>query len=80
MNGVTVCNQSVETLQRMLRDARGPVTFKIIPSCRSAPPPCEIFVRAQYDYDPTQDDLIPCQQAGIPFRTGDILQVKIHFF
>uniref|UniRef100_A0A0N5AU21 Peripheral plasma membrane protein CASK n=1 Tax=Syphacia muris TaxID=451379 RepID=A0A0N5AU21_9BILA len=75
MNGVSVCNQNVETLQRMLRDARGSVTFKIIPSCRSAPPPCEIFVRAQYDYDPAQDDLIPCQRAGIPFRTGDILQI-----
>uniref|UniRef100_A0A1I7WM63 SH3 domain-containing protein n=1 Tax=Heterorhabditis bacteriophora TaxID=37862 RepID=A0A1I7WM63_HETBA len=51
------------------------VTFKIVPSYRSAPPACEIFVRAQFDYDPTQDDLIPCPQAGVPFKTGDILQV-----
>ncbi|KAA0203755.1 hypothetical protein HAZT_HAZT007556 [Hyalella azteca] len=34
-----------------------------------------IFVRAQFDYDPLDDDLIPCAQAGIAFRTGDILQV-----
>lgn len=60
----------------MLRDARGGVTFKIIPSYRSAPPACEIFVRAQFDYDPTQDDLIPCPQAGVPFNTGDIIQVS----
>jgi calcium/calmodulin-dependent serine protein kinase len=65
----------VETLQRMLRDARGSVTFKIVPSYRSAPPACEIYVRAQFDYDPTQDDLIPCPQAGVPFKTGDVLQV-----
>lgn len=75
INGVSVSNQSVENLQRMLRDARGAVTFKIVPSYRSAPPACEIFVRAQFDYDPAQDDLIPCPQAGVPFKTGDILQV-----
>lgn len=64
-------------LQRLLRDARGAVTFKIVPSYRSAPPACEIFVRAQFDYDPSQDDLIPCPQAGVPFKTGDILQVIV---
>lgn len=35
----------------------------------------QIFVRAQFDYDPLDDDLIPCAQAGIAFRVGDILQV-----
>uniref|UniRef100_A0A7E4VVL5 Peripheral plasma membrane protein CASK n=1 Tax=Panagrellus redivivus TaxID=6233 RepID=A0A7E4VVL5_PANRE len=75
INGLSVANQSVEALQRMLRDARGHVTFKIVPSYRSAPPACEIYVRAQFDYDPIQDDLIPCAQAGVPFKTGDIIQV-----
>uniref|UniRef100_A0A915Q2I2 PDZ domain-containing protein n=1 Tax=Setaria digitata TaxID=48799 RepID=A0A915Q2I2_9BILA len=70
INGVSVLNQSVEMLQRLLRDARGAVTFKIVPSYRSAPPACEIFVRAQFDYDPGQDDLIPCPQAGVPFKTA----------
>ena len=49
--------------------------FQIVPSYRSAPPPCDIFVRAQFEYDPLDDDLIPCAQAGIPFNTGDILQI-----
>ncbi|CAI5455732.1 unnamed protein product [Caenorhabditis angaria] len=75
INGMSVANRSVESLQEMLRDARGQVTFKIVPSYRSAPPACEIFVRAQFDYEPIQDDLIPCPQAGVPFKTGDILQV-----
>lgn len=75
INGVSVMNQSVEKLQQMLRDVRGYVQFKIVPSYRSAPPACEIFVRAQFDYQPAYDDLIPCPQAGIPFKTGDILQV-----
>ncbi|XP_053605205.1 peripheral plasma membrane protein CASK isoform X3 [Plodia interpunctella] len=85
INGTPVANQSVAQLQRMLRDARGSVTFKIVPSYRSAPPPCElfrikpspvlIFVRAQFDYDPLEDELIPCAQAGIAFNIGDILQI-----
>ncbi|KAG8189351.1 hypothetical protein JTE90_021856 [Oedothorax gibbosus] len=75
INNVSVANQTVDALQKMLRDARGNVTFKIIPSYRSGPPTCEIFVRAQFDYDPKNDDLIPCPQAGIKFKTGDVLQV-----
>ncbi|XP_038218564.1 peripheral plasma membrane protein CASK isoform X3 [Zerene cesonia] len=75
INGTPVANQSVAQLQRMLREARGSVTFKIVPSYRSAPPPCEIFVRAQFDYDPLEDELIPCAQAGIAFNIGDILQI-----
>ncbi|XP_045461398.1 peripheral plasma membrane protein CASK isoform X2 [Harmonia axyridis] len=85
INGIPVQNQSVSSLQKILREARGSVTFKIVPSYRSAPPPCElfrikplpvlIFVRAQFDYDPLEDDLIPCAQAGIAFKTGDILQI-----
>ena len=75
INGMSVANQSIEALQRLLREARGSVTFKIVPSYRSAPPPCDIFVRAQFDYDPMEDDRIPCPQAGIPFITGDVLQI-----
>ncbi|KRY60669.1 Peripheral plasma membrane protein CASK, partial [Trichinella britovi] len=75
INGINTSCQTVENLQRMLRDLRGTLTFKVIPSYRSAPPPCEIYVRAQFDYDPFQDDLIPCPQAGVPFKTGDILQI-----
>ena len=39
----------------------------------------QIFVRAQFDYDPLEDHLIPCAQAGISFKTGDILQVWMLF-
>lgn len=33
-------------------------------------------MRAQFDYNPLDDELIPCAQAGIAFQTGDILQVS----
>ncbi|CAH1781972.1 unnamed protein product [Owenia fusiformis] len=75
INGVSVSNQSVEALQEMLRDARGSVTLKIVPSYRNTTAQCEIYVRALFDYNPTDDELIPCAQAGIPFTVGDIIQV-----
>ena len=42
INGVSVANQTVESLQNMLRELRGSITFKIVPSYRSAPQPCEV--------------------------------------
>lgn len=43
--------------------------------CRS---PCllfQMFMRAQFDYDPKKDNLIPCKEAGLKFVTGDIIQI-----
>ncbi|XP_022258358.1 peripheral plasma membrane protein CASK-like, partial [Limulus polyphemus] len=57
------------------RGVQGKVTFNIAPSFRNAPPPCEVYVRAQFSYNPYDDDLIPCSQAGVSFQIGDILQV-----
>lgn len=32
-------------------------------------------MRAQFDYDPVKDELIPCKEAGLKFQTGDIIQI-----
>ncbi|XP_053161448.1 peripheral plasma membrane protein CASK isoform X20 [Hemicordylus capensis] len=97
INGISVANQTVEQLQKMLREMRGSITFKIVPSYRTQSS-CErdspstsrqspanghssinnsvsIYVRAQFEYDPAKDDLIPCKEAGIRFRVGDIIQI-----
>ena len=37
--------------------------------------PFQIYVRAFFDYDPSKDTLLPCQEVGLPFRRGDILCV-----
>ncbi|KAM8858296.1 peripheral plasma membrane protein CASK isoform 14-T14 [Synchiropus picturatus] len=87
INGISVANQTVEQLQKMLREMRGSITFKIVPSYRSQGSSCEdlpstiqpkgrqIYVRAQFEYDPSKDELIPCKEAGIRFRVGDIIQI-----
>nr|XP_046261086.1 peripheral plasma membrane protein CASK isoform X11 [Scatophagus argus] len=87
INGISVANQTVEQLQKMLRDMRGSITFKIVPSYRTQgsssedlpstiqPKSRQIYVRAQFEYDPSKDELIPCKEAGICFRVGDIIQI-----
>ncbi|XP_035994768.1 peripheral plasma membrane protein CASK isoform X15 [Fundulus heteroclitus] len=75
INGISVINQTVEQLQRMLREMRGSITFKIVPSYRTQGSSCEIYVRAQFEYDPSKDELIPCKEAGVRFRVGDIIQI-----
>uniref|UniRef100_A0A8C9RA01 Calcium/calmodulin dependent serine protein kinase n=1 Tax=Scleropages formosus TaxID=113540 RepID=A0A8C9RA01_SCLFO len=77
INGISVANQTVEQLQKMLdlpstiqpkgrQISRTAVKDKISP---------KIYVRAQFEYDPAKDDLIPCKEAGIRFRVGDIIQI-----
>lgn len=34
-----------------------------------------MFFKCHYDYDPANDNLIPCKEAGLRFETGDILQI-----
>lgn len=32
-------------------------------------------MRALFDYDPSSDELLPCKEIGLPFSSGDILQI-----
>lgn len=38
-------------------------------------PPPQLHVRALVSYDPQQDPSIPCAEAGVGFRRGDILEI-----
>lgn len=35
----------------------------------------KVYLRALFDYTPFEDKATPCQEAGLPFTRGDILQV-----
>ena len=59
----------------MVQCANGSITLKIIPSCYDQMMSSQVHVRAFFNYDPLNDSLIPCKEAGMPFREGDILQV-----
>lgn len=75
INGKSVQNQSVDHLQSVLKESKGTVMLKVSPTQSNRKPPLQMFVRALFDYDPLSDPLIPCREAGLRFRTGDILQI-----
>uniref|UniRef100_A0A7N6C1T6 Membrane protein, palmitoylated 2a (MAGUK p55 subfamily member 2) n=1 Tax=Anabas testudineus TaxID=64144 RepID=A0A7N6C1T6_ANATE len=62
-------------LQEELQAASGIVVLKILPSYHETIMPRQVFFKCHYDYDPANDNLIPCKEAGLRFETGDILQI-----
>ncbi|XP_010892800.1 MAGUK p55 subfamily member 2b isoform X2 [Esox lucius] len=64
-----------KVLQQMLKEASGSVVLKILPSYQEPHTPRQAYVKCHFDYDPSHDNLIPCKEAGLCFRKGDILQI-----
>ena len=48
---------------------------KYLPTSRYNLFTTQVFVRAHFDYDPEKDSMIPCRDAGLPFKNGDVLQI-----
>uniref|UniRef100_A0A8C1S9J7 Membrane palmitoylated protein 2 n=1 Tax=Cyprinus carpio TaxID=7962 RepID=A0A8C1S9J7_CYPCA len=74
VNGKDVGNNPTE-LQEMLKESSGGITLKILPSYRDAAAPPQVYVQPHFDYNPANDNLIPCREAGLAFKRGDILQI-----
>ncbi|KAJ8290667.1 hypothetical protein GJAV_G00016100 [Gymnothorax javanicus] len=62
-------------LQELLKDCNEGITLKILPSYRESPAPPQIFLKPHFSYNPANDNLIPCKDAGLAFSKGDILQI-----
>ncbi|XP_047298080.1 55 kDa erythrocyte membrane protein isoform X3 [Homo sapiens] len=75
INGTNVTNHSVDQLQKAMKETKGMISLKVIPNQQSRLPALQMFMRAQFDYDPKKDNLIPCKEAGLKFATGDIIQI-----
>ncbi|XP_066554634.1 MAGUK p55 subfamily member 3 isoform X2 [Amia ocellicauda] len=57
--------------------SQGSITLKIIPAIKEEDrlKESKVYMRALFDYIPSEDKATPCQEAGLPFKRGDILQV-----
>nr|BAE40289.1 unnamed protein product [Mus musculus] len=75
INGTNVTNHSVDQLQKAMKETKGMISLKVIANQQSRLPALQMFMRAQFDYDPQKDNLIPCKEAGLKFVTGDIIQI-----
>ncbi|XP_068101199.1 MAGUK p55 subfamily member 4 isoform X3 [Hyperolius riggenbachi] len=76
VNGVPVEGLEPEQVIHILIQSEGTIVFKLIPvGDRTVSSHTMLFVRAMADYWPQQDPAIPCADAGLPFKRGDILQI-----
>uniref|UniRef100_A0A674MPI0 MAGUK p55 scaffold protein 4 n=1 Tax=Takifugu rubripes TaxID=31033 RepID=A0A674MPI0_TAKRU len=79
VNGNPVVGLDPEQVIQILINSQGTILFKVVPneapgnsstSCLKA-----VYIRAMVDYCPLQDASIPCPDAGMAFRRGDLLEV-----
>uniref|UniRef100_A0A8V1A3M4 MAGUK p55 scaffold protein 4 n=1 Tax=Gallus gallus TaxID=9031 RepID=A0A8V1A3M4_CHICK len=76
VNGVSVDGLEPEQVINILALSQGTIMFKLIPvSDRPVSNQTTLYVRAMADYWPLQDPAIPCADAGLPFKKGEILQI-----
>ncbi|XP_041029420.1 MAGUK p55 subfamily member 3 isoform X5 [Carcharodon carcharias] len=77
VNEIPVEHKTPEEISQILAQCQGSITLKLIPAVKEEDQLNEskVHVRALFDYDPSEDKAIPCKEAGLPFRKGDILQV-----
>ncbi|XP_018374865.1 PREDICTED: MAGUK p55 subfamily member 6 isoform X3 [Trachymyrmex cornetzi] len=76
VNGKRVRNP--EELQQAIQDAKENLSLKLAPGIASEtnqPLKSTCYMRALFDYDPSEDTLLPCREIGLPFQRGDILQI-----
>ncbi|XP_071633161.1 MAGUK p55 subfamily member 2 isoform X3 [Temnothorax longispinosus] len=76
VNGKRVRNP--EELQQAIQDAKENLSLKVAPGIASdanRPLKSTCYMRVLFDYDPSDDTLLPCREIGLPFQKGDILQI-----
>ncbi|XP_034076087.1 MAGUK p55 subfamily member 3 isoform X2 [Gymnodraco acuticeps] len=77
VNGVSVIQKRPDEISQLLSQSQGSITLKIIPAIKEEDrlKESKVYMRALFDYIPLEDKATPCQEAGLPFKRGDILQV-----
>ncbi|XP_029304957.1 MAGUK p55 subfamily member 4 [Cottoperca gobio] len=77
VNGFPVDGMEPEQVIQVVQvRSQGTIMFKVIPITeRPVHNQTMLYVRAMADYSPQQDPSIPCADAGMSFRKGDVLEI-----
>uniref|UniRef100_A0A3Q3EIJ5 MAGUK p55 scaffold protein 4, like n=1 Tax=Labrus bergylta TaxID=56723 RepID=A0A3Q3EIJ5_9LABR len=76
VNGFPVDGMEPEQVIQVQARSQGTIMFKVIPITeRPVHNQTMLYVRAMVDYSPQQDPAIPCADAGMSFRKGDVLEI-----
>ncbi|XP_014014122.1 MAGUK p55 subfamily member 3 [Salmo salar] len=77
VNGNLIIHKRPDEISQILSQSQGSITLKIIPAVAEEDrlKESKVYLKALFDYTPFEDKATPCQEAGLPFKRGDILQV-----
>ncbi|XP_068605068.1 MAGUK p55 subfamily member 7-like [Brachionichthys hirsutus] len=77
VNGVSLEHRKPKEVPLLLARSQGEVSFTVIPASTEEDMSSDkkLFVRALFDYDPSEDPAVPCKDAAVAFKRGDVLQV-----
>ncbi|KAG7227309.1 hypothetical protein INR49_000313, partial [Caranx melampygus] len=78
VNGISLEHRKPKEVLPLLARSQGDITFKIIPASSKEEMSShkkKFFVQALFDYDPSEDPAVPCKDAAVSFKRGDVLQI-----
>ncbi|XP_053273266.1 MAGUK p55 subfamily member 4 [Pleuronectes platessa] len=77
VNGFPVDGMEPEQVIQVVQvRSQGTIMFKVVPITeRPVHNQTMLYVRSMADYSPQQDPSIPCADAGMSFRKGDVLEI-----
>ncbi|XP_033102013.1 MAGUK p55 subfamily member 7-like isoform X3 [Anneissia japonica] len=84
VDGIRVKGKTPDEVVSLLSSINGTITFKLIPANAISNGALEsqlvgkekqVRVKAFFNFDPDVDRSIPCVEAGLPFKKGDILHI-----
>ncbi|XP_013137497.1 PREDICTED: MAGUK p55 subfamily member 7 [Papilio polytes] len=76
VNGISVENKTPSDVLAILQNSEGTITFKLVPSFgKGGSRESKVRVRALFNYNSSDDPYIPCKEAGLDFKKGDILHI-----
>ncbi|KAL4717567.1 hypothetical protein ACJJTC_000716 [Scirpophaga incertulas] len=76
VNGISVENKTPADVLAILQSSEGTITFKLVPSFgKGGSRESKVRVRALFTYNSSDDPYIPCKEAGLNFKKGDVLHI-----
>ncbi|CAL8308674.1 unnamed protein product [Merluccius merluccius] len=76
VNGFPVDGMEPEQVIQVQARSHGTIMFKVVPITeRPVHSQTMLYMRAMADYSPQQDPSIPCADAGMGFKRGDVLEI-----
>uniref|UniRef100_A0A8C7Z0K1 MAGUK p55 subfamily member 7 n=1 Tax=Oryzias sinensis TaxID=183150 RepID=A0A8C7Z0K1_9TELE len=78
VNGVPLEYKKPKEILPLLARSQSEIKFKIVPGSFTEDLPSDkikLFVQALFDYSPLEDPTVPCKDAAMAFKRGDVLQI-----